>query len=163
MSSSSVVAIRTHVHFRHMEPSPLPTADFVDNINQLFDVLNSACFCQKTSGKSHCHRNRLTSINTLMNVLLGLGIGVLFIQSLVLQKRLCPVKLVFSRVSEECTLLLMNYFKSMLSSTCSNRLLINTPSKFYCHCLTKGINSDTRTTVEYQSSVKHIAVNWILQ
>ena len=34
---------------------------------------------------------------------------------------------------------------------------------FFAAVPSKGINNDTRTVVEYQSSIKHIAVNWILE
>ena len=82
LSRSSAVAIRTYVHFGRLELSALPTADFVENVNQLFDALNSMCVSSKNKWKSLCHPNLLTCLHTLMNVLLGLVVGVLSIQLL---------------------------------------------------------------------------------
>ena len=41
LSRSSAVGIRTYVHFSRMDPEALHTADFVEKVNQLSDVLNS--------------------------------------------------------------------------------------------------------------------------
>jgi len=51
LSRSSAVAIRTYVHFGRLELSALPTADFVENVNQLFDALNSMCVSSKNKWK----------------------------------------------------------------------------------------------------------------
>ena len=41
LSRSGAVAIRTYVHFGRLPTDALTTADFVEKVDRLFDILNS--------------------------------------------------------------------------------------------------------------------------
>jgi len=164
LSRSSAVAIRTYVHFGRLEPSALPTADFVENVNQLFDVLNSMCVSAKNKWKKPLSSKSVDLFTYLDECVAWIGRW-RFVNPVTGATKLtlpCQIGLQQTIIGVQCAakeLIQKHGFKYVLTSRFNQDAIEN----FFAAVRSKGINNDTRTVVEYQSSVKHIAVNWILE
>jgi len=164
LSRSSAVAIRTYVHFGRLEPSALPTADFVENINQLFDVLNSMCVSAKNKWKKPLSSTSVDQFKYLDECVAWIGRWRFVHPVTGASKASLPCQTGLQQtilgVRSAAAELLQNHsFKYVLTSRFNQDAIEN----FFGTVRSKGINNDTRTTVEYQSAVKHIAVNWIME
>ena len=158
LSHSVSTAIRTYVHFDKLDKSALPTADFVEHIDKLFDIMNSRFNANHKWRKSLTEKSQdqLAVLNEAPNWLASWTFGgdkemkLPFHEGLILTVRSIHLAALY--------LLTQKHFKYVLTSRFNQDIVENW---FSCIRL-KGLNNDSRTVLEYESAGRALSVSWML-
>ena len=165
LSHSVASAIRTYIALNKMSTDAHATADFVEKINRIFDIMNSNKVIMRNRWKraltlkatdqfaelkAFCEWANQWQFRSKKN-------------SKIVKKTL-PFKdglmMTCNALHEVCMNLLAKHnFRFVLTSRFNQDIVEN-----WFSCIRgKGRNNDSRTTVEYESASKNIAVNWMLE
>src|SRR6218665_543967 len=163
LSHSVAAAIRTYVRFKKLNDSALSTANFIERIDRIFDVLNSRVMKSNNKWKkpltaksvdqfqlldSACEwisswRFRHVTKNTIKTTLP-------FQQGLMLT--ITGLRHIAHGLLNE------HAFRFVLMSRFNQDIVEN----FFSCIRQKGLNNDSRTTWEYESGGRAVSVNWML-
>jgi hypothetical protein len=159
MSHSVAAAIRTYVNFNQLDQAALPTADFIEKIDKIFDVLNS-----RTQSAKHKWKKPLTSTSNDQFELLDEAVDWIKswkfrhvntkkeITSLPFHQGLLQTIRAIRQVSHQ--LLTEHGFRFVLTSRFNQDIVEN-----WFSCIRqKGLNNDSRTAWEYESAGKASSV-----
>ena len=161
LSHSVSSALKTYVRFNQIDQSALVTADFVERIDQVFDILNSRCqidhkWKKPLTVRSHDQFTMLdeavdwVSSWKFRHVLTKKDKRLPFHEGLILTIRSIRMASSFL-LTDKC-------FKYVMTSRFNQDIVEN-----WFSCIRqKGLNNDSRTVWEYESSGKAIMVNWML-
>jgi hypothetical protein len=164
LSHSVGSAIRTYVSLKKLPESSLSTANFVETVDQVFDVLNS-----RVKQPNHKWRKPLTIFTHDQFILLDDAVAWIgswrfrhvskqtVKQSLPFQQGLVlTIRAVGLLVKD---LLHNRNFKYVFTSRFNQDIVEN-----WFSCIRqKGLNNDSRTAWEYESAGRAISVNWMLR
>ena len=164
LSQSVAVAMRTYVAFGQMPVEALVTANFIEKINRLFDVMNSQKISEQNKYKKPL---RLTSVDQLAVLDSSLDwmkdwkfVG----NEMGNRKQTLPFRdgwiLTIQSLKSVVMDLLTNFsYKFILTSRFNQDALEN----FFCQVRSKGGSRDNPSTLEYEAACKNISVNWLLE
>ena len=163
LSHSTAAAVRTYTHFGRLEEAALDTADFVEKVNQLFDCLNSTSVAAEHKWKKPLTLRAVDQLNFLHEA--GEWVGRWSFVNRVTGKVKTTLpfhhglqQTVNGILSASSDLLHNHNFRYVLTSRFNQDAIEN----FFSLVRASGVNNDTRTSWEYETSVKHVAVNWLL-
>jgi hypothetical protein len=164
LSHSVASGIRCYIKLKQMAPEAEATADFVEKINRLFDIMNSNSFHAKNKWQKPLSSKTLEQFHELRS-------AVPWIEEWKFKSRrknILKVNLPFKQgLLMSITALLgvcsdlinVHGFKYVMTSRFNQDVVEN-----WFSCVRgKGRNNDSRTTLEYESASKSITVNWLLE
>jgi len=165
LSHSVASAIRAYIALEKLPTDANATADFVERVNRLFDIMNSNK--RKTNNKwkrpltlkSVEQMNELKSFTNWASQWRFKSK-----QKSTIVKQTLPFKdglmMTCTALHDVCmSLLETNKFRFVLTSRFNQDIVEN-----WFSCIRgKGRNNDSRTTLEFESASKNIAINWMLE
>ena len=164
LSESVGVAIAAYVHFKQMDAVALPTSSFVKKMNTLFDILNSQSPSEKHKWKKPLTKQSREKMEFLDETTEWISSWKFKNKKTGKMKETLPFKeglqMSLRAIRSLCCDLLHNdKFNFVLTSRFNQDIVEN-----WFSCIRgKGHNNDSRTTLEYESASKNIAVNWLLE
>ena len=165
LSHSVASGIRAYIALNQMSSDANPTADFVERINRLFDIMNSNNPKVNNKWKKPLTSETVEQLQELKNA--AQWIEKWHFRS---KKKPSVVKvtlpfksgfvMTLNALHDVCCSLLCHYnFRFILTSRFNQDIVEN-----WFSCIRgKGRNNDSRTTVEYEAASKNVTVNWMLK
>ena len=163
LSHSVATALRTYVQFKQLDTFALQTADFVERIDKLFDILNS-----RTQKANHKWKKPLTANSKEQFSFLDEAVEWIKSwnfrhvttkkekSSLPFHSGLLQTVRAIRLVSDE--LLTAHGFRFVMTSRFNQDIVEN-----WFSCIRqKGLNNDSRTCWEYETAARAVSVNWML-
>jgi len=160
LGHSTAAALRTYTHFGRLEAPD--TADFVEKVDQLFDCLNS------TSVSAEHKWNKLLTLRAVDQLYFLHEAGEWVGRRSFVNRATGKVKttLPFHQRLQQTVNGILSASSDLLQKygvqyVWTSRFNQDAIENFFSLVRASGVNNDTRTSWEYETSVKHVAVNWL--
>lgn len=155
LSHSTAAAMRTYVHFGRIDVQALDTADF--------DILNSMTAKAERKWKKPLRLREVEHFDFLRDSIDWIGRWT-FINLASGKEKKLPFHSGLQQTVNGVLLATWDLLtKFEFSYVLTARFNQDAIENFFACIRAKGRNNDTRTCTEYEQSVKHLAVNWLLQ
>jgi len=164
LSHSVAVALRAYAAFEKLPADASCTADFVERIDLLFDILNSRTAKIDHKFKKPLTANSDTQFSFLSDSIEWIAKWKFVHRAEKKEKASLPfhtgLLLTVKAVQQLAMFLLAECnFKYVLTSRFNQDVVEN----WFACIRQKGLNNDSRTVWEYESASKSVCVNWLLQ
>ena len=163
LSHSTSTALRTYVHFGQLDQFAIQTADFIERIDRLFDILNSRTDQAKHKWKKPLTANSKDQFQVLEEAEDWIKAWKFRHVSSSKEKATLPFHMGLLQTVRAIRLashqlLTQHGFRFVMTSRFNQDIVEN-----WFSCIRqKGLNNDSRTAWEYESAGRAIAVNWML-
>lgn len=164
LSRSVTCGIRTYIKLGKMTQEAEDTADFIERVDRLFDIMNSNSLNTMHKWKKPLSMQSLGSFSILESEFSWIASWKFWSKKKQNIKDSLPFQqglmMTVHSLRLVCLGLLTNHgFRFVLTTRFNQDLIEN-----WFSCIRgKGKNNDSRTTLEYESVSKSITVNWLLQ
>lgn len=164
LSHSVACGLRSYIKLKQMSTDAEPTAAFVERINRLFDIMNSNSRTAKNKWQRPLSVNTVEQFHELADAVMWIKEWKFKSRKTGIVKDDLPFKqgllmTLTALISVSRYLIDVQGFRFVLTSRFNQDVVEN-----WFSCIRgKGHNNDSRTTIEYESASKSIAVNWLLE
>jgi catabolite regulation protein CreA len=164
LSHSVACGLRSYIKLKQMDSEAEPTAVFVDRMNRLFDIMNSNSPTAKNKWQRPLSVKTVEQFQELADSAIWIKEWKFKSRKTGVVKDDIPFKqgqlMTINALVSVCRYLIdVQEFRFVLTSRFNQDVVEN-----WFSCVRgKGHNNDSRTTIEYESASKSIAVNWLLE